>query len=549
MLKDNLLEIGELQQLLGYAKKETAIAWCEEHNILTTPFGKKTYLEKMAIDKLLNDALKISVEEDDIIPESEVKEVIPKAPEKLEKPVTVKKQITAINPKGGITLNPVGCPIGLQVYCNKCKAPLNESRACKNRKEPGKCDPSRHRYRLQINTKETGRLFVTKPFDFVFDEEQAKKIAIELRAEIIKNGGKVQLTPKQAEEKLDYGLVEVLMRRRLAFMRDEDKEPHEKRHLEENWVARTEQKFEFMKEVIESLGLNFSTFRVEHFAHKLNDGRSIMGVLHDAICNIEGRDGQIKNPTINDYLKCYGYLFDFAIKKYGLEKNPFADIPLKKENPNWNVNIISEAEFKELCQHLEAKHELSVYFPSGERKNMYRDYLIDFWKLGLFAGFRNYQLAQLRFSNILLSDAGTLIDSIIEVEDYKTNKQHKFFREEEKRYNYVRVNYDLAEFIETCGWSQLRNTDQFLVVRDSDVKRVTIANQISKSFGQYANRLFPDRGLIFKHLRKTHMSSMTDAVGAERTGQVWHGDSSVTKANYIYFKKLIPSADEFRRIF
>jgi hypothetical protein len=138
---------------------------------------------------------------------------------------------------------------------------------------------------------------------------------------------------------------------------------------------------------------------------------------------------------------------------------------------------------------------------------------------------------------------------VIEVEDFKTYTQHKFFREEEKRDTYVRVNYDRAEFIESCGWSEFRNTDQFIVARDCPIQRITIANQVSKSFGQYTNRLFPDRGLIFKHLRKTHMSSMTDAVGAERTGQVWHGDSSVTKANYIYFKKLIPSADECRRIF
>ena len=437
------------------------------------------------------------------------------------------------------------CPIGLHRICNKCK--YRYTGKCRNKKE-NKCYPDRHTYRLEVNTKATGRLFATEEFDNVFDEKEAKDIARKLREKIIANGGKVKLPLLEEEENQDYGIIEVLMKKHLSYMRDEEKEDFEKLNLFNKWVNRTESKYDLMKSVIKNLGFKVETFRIEQLSYKLENKKTVKGILIEEVKKREGRNGTIKNPTYNDYIKTYKYLFDFGMNKCGQTLNPFEEVQLKSYNANRNIRILTPIEFKTLCELIQSQKEIHKDYKSGG-KNFYRDYLVDGIKLGLYSAFRNVQLAELRFSNILLSEDGQLVNSIIEIEDFKTNHQYKLFSEEEKRYNYVRINYDLAELIISLGYQEFRFTNEFISAINSTCQRNTIANQLSNSFREYTRILFPTRELKFKHLRKTHISSMSESVGAERTAQVWHEDSSVTKANYIYFKKLIPSADEFKRIF
>jgi len=581
MLKPDLMEIGELQQLLGYSKKETALSWCEERNILTAPLGKNTYLKKMAIDQYIDALLKIPEQESDTTPDTPAHEVaIPKAPENLQKDVALQKKPVPTPPKGGIKLDPNDCPVGLQIYCNACKAPLNESRACKNRKEPGKCFPERQVYRLQVQTKETGRIFVTEPFKYVYDERQAKQIAKELRAEIIANGGKVKPSSTQAIQKdyMQYSQQEhslekfiepkctvltIIMDKHISFMRDEGKETFEKKLLFDNWIDRTASFYQFMKDVISELGFDLAVFSVEQFSQQItetktvkgviyeaeieNKPRTVKGVIYDAVLKIEGTNGKIRNATINNYLKAYKSLFNYGVKYCGLTVNPFELVQLKKVNASKGVRTLTKEEFKQFGEDVLSKKNIIKEYASGN-KHYYRPFLLTIVKLALYAGFRNFQLAQLRWSNILLEN-GKLVNSIIEIEDFKTNHQHKLFGEEEKRFNYVRINYDLADLLMALGYEEFKNTNDFILEPTSVIQRDTLLNQASRSFREYMRLISPKRNIKFKHIRKTHIDQMAEAVGLERTSQVWHEDSSVTRANYVKFKTLIPTAEEFRRIF
>ena len=94
---------------------------------------------------------------------------------------------------------------------------------------------------------------------------------------------------------------------------------------------------------------------------------------------------------------------------------------------------MTKDEFNQLGNMLKEKENVRRDFKSGG-KNFYREYTLDMIRLALFAGFRSTQVSELKFSNVIVSDDGNLINGFLRVEDFKINNMFKFFKEEEKKF-------------------------------------------------------------------------------------------------------------------
>jgi len=471
----------------------------------------------------------------------------PQLPQKQPNHLSVQDKQNRANHKQVLKLSTEDNPVtGLHIFCNACKKRYIGE--CRNK--TGVCNPTKMRYRLEINTEATGRLFVTKPFNFVFQESVAKERAQKERDKILTYGGKIELSSAAEILNEDYELLPVLIKKHLSYLKDEGTDSFDKKQLAPRGIETTERIYKFMLRTIDKLGLNSDVFRVHQLNERLPlpDGRSVKAAIYDAITNINSRaGGKIKNATINGYLKAYRYLFAFGIDECNLVLNPFSTIPLKPENAEEKIRIMTKDEFLQLEKMLLEKEQVRRDFKSGG-KNFYREYTWDMIRLALFTGFRSLQVANLKFSNILMADNGDLINGFLKSEDYKINNMFKYFKEEEKRYSYIRIGYDLGELLMALSFERYKGTDTY-IIQPNISNRKTLIKQVSDAYVAYMKKICPKKMLRFKDMRKTHISQMVQKVGLEKTKAVWHRDKSVTKNNYTWYKSRIPTADEFPRIY
>jgi integrase len=82
-------------------------------------------------------------------------------------------------------------------------------------------------------------------------------------------------------------------------------------------------------------------------------------------------------------------------------KNPFNDVTRKVQATN--NEIIEQDEFKKLLEVVRPENGLKEY-PNGKRKNMYRDWIKNAFKIALETGLRREEFMTLKFSNIVEGD-------------------------------------------------------------------------------------------------------------------------------------------------
>lgn len=222
-----------------------------------------------------------------------------------------------------------------------------------------------------------------------------------------------------------------------------------------------------------------------------------------------------------------------------LMSNPFMDVQLvESEN---TVEAITKEEFNAVCN---AVNNASPYEYLGgknkERKNHYRPYLVEAFKLALYTGLRHEEFVSLTWNDIY--EVNTKEEFMIITDNLKveriTGKKYKK--------KYVPVNEDLKEFLNQQGWQELKGKNKYIIVPFRKVKTRTIMNACSKSFSHYFKQAFPDRKhKRLKCLRKTYLSYLNKEVGDDVVHFSSHSGVKVLEKHY-FDKKLIAKGLEVR---
>lgn len=61
---ENLIEIEELMNFLGYKREASALNWCQKYNIPIQTFGKRKYADRIAFNSLVAKSLGVENRED-----------------------------------------------------------------------------------------------------------------------------------------------------------------------------------------------------------------------------------------------------------------------------------------------------------------------------------------------------------------------------------------------------------------------------------------------------------------------------------------------------
>lgn len=188
--------------------------------------------------------------------------------------------------------------------------------------------------------------------------------------------------------------------------------------------------------------------------------------------------------------------------------NPFLRVT-KRETAVLDNVVISEKEFKQLIYAIGKVPSFTTYQGARtERKDNYRPYLKDAYRLCVLSGLRREEWATLTFNDIKEGENG---QKLIITDNLKVQRiTGKKFPPK-----VIPVNRLLQELLDDLEYEKLKGTDIFLIAPTRTVTTQTIMDVSSKAFTHYYKAVFgKDNFKQMKCLRKTYISNTTNTVGA-----------------------------------
>ncbi len=441
---------------------------------------------------------------------------------------------------------------GLIIWCNHSD--------CKRRKKPYGCRHSAdyETYKLLIKTKAIRTSF-QKEFNNIRDEQEAKALARELRRVTFLVGEKPKsLTLVEPDAAHDINILPNLIEDYLEHLL-------KIKGNKEVFLNAQRKMFDLMLQVFIDNGADPNKIKIDQLTERLPDGYTWVRKVELAIDKREGKKkGEtISTTTKNNYVKLFRSIYKFADEERGMNiKNPFKTIKIKNVNQaiKNKIKTVTPAELSKLFEMLRNGTELKekkTYFSKSQKKYInktfkyFQSYLLDGIQLAIALGYRSENIVELKWSDIDLSEAyspGSILNAVIKVEDIKINNMKKQFKEDIKKFIYVRVNNDIEELLMRLGYEQ-RNTDNYILAPDHRHNRNTIKSNISKGFHYYMLEINPIKNLQFKDLRKTQISHEGRNTSPEIASRRVHGDFTTTNNHYFDDDVMLPTAAENPRVF
>ncbi len=205
--------------------------------------------------------------------------------------------------------------------------------------------------------------------------------------------------------------------------------------------------------------------------------------------------------TYNRYLTYFTSFLAWAQKKGYSVKNVFEDVPRLDTEPD--SKSISRENYEQMLSLVTHENGFQ-HFPGKkkEARNVYRDFLVTGYRIGLMTGRRTEEVISLRFSDID-DEAMT-----IRVEDFKPNRILNR-QGAKKKFIYVPITKQLRTLIDTLGYEEHKGTDRHLLAPEIVTNRVAnISDALSRSFSHYYKQLNTGEVLTWKSLRKTYLTRL-----------------------------------------
>ena len=247
-----------------------------------------------------------------------------------------------------------------------------------------------------------------------------------------------------------------------------------------------------------------------------------------------------KSPsTHNHNVKAMKNFNSYLIDKKGyLIPNYFKDISLQYENAN--PISVNDADFIKLLDAISDVDSVHT-FNTGERKNMYRPYTRDAIELVAFTGMRIEESMILKYSDIVLDDDGKIHHLI--GTDLKFDRAHNWNNTKEPKKVLIPCTKELEALLIRLNYKNNLGADKYLIAGDVNIKRKTIADQLSDSFTFYKKKAGISSKITLKNMRKTFLTKLHTKTGfVESMG--YQRSAKVTLGNYIDKAEVVKKVNE-----
>lgn len=399
-------------------------------------------------------------------------------------------------------------PVGLYLHCNKHKRWYANDSVVKC-----KCDLV-YKYKIHIPNKE-GKCKTRN-----LDAKTLEEALIECRAykrELLNNSFQ-DVAIKKVNPTPIY-LLECIAAY-VDYLNNIDVPFHNRKEREPRTIRDYERALEYFTYALKENNINAATLKFTDI------NEDMVGYA----CQYGLETRKMRHKTYNSYTSYLKSFATYIIKKYNINiRNPFDGVQKKLVIPI--VKSISLKEFNELLKIVGYENGW-VIEKDGKRKNQYRPWLKDAYRLGLFTGGRREEVVKLQWNGIKLKENGEI--AYIQVNHFKINRANSSaVSDSEFATKKFTVNKDFFNLLVKLGYEKYKHTDRFILAPDETATRKTMMALITSSFSHYFKQLKTGEAKNFKHLRKTYITAQYLKYGENTHKETFHEDMAVLHKHYI----------------
>ena len=389
---------------------------------------------------------------------------------------------------------------GLKIFCRTCRI---DNPKCKHY--------DRQVFRVRIHIPGNSKSIRTK-FLEAGNYNNAVAECVDFEREL-KSNGYESMAVTFSQTSNDYNIGDAVVKYR-EYMSGKSKFAHLKKNVSEEYI---DECVRYCKKFVENLSLTKNLKRTRP-----------TDVITDDVSNFYiWAEENYSSKTFNKCFIALRAFFEFLIEIENIEmKNPFRKFVPKSVTPS-SIDIITEDEFNKVLAAVDTFNPFITLGGKGEKKNLYKPYLKDGFKLFLLTGGRREEVVDLKWSDIYSTPQGVklfIIDNLKVKRMKKNNKECK---------KYIGINVDLEDFLIELGMNEKIGTDEYILFPNRDVKTKTIMNDLSKGFSHYKEGAGIKKDISLSNLRKTYLTWHHQVLGDD-TGLVSsHSTTKVLEKYYL----------------
>jgi integrase len=389
---------------------------------------------------------------------------------------------------------------GLKIFCKKCNEDNSKCRHYDNQV-----------YRVRIHVPGSKNTVKTKVIEAT-EYDDAVIEAIAFKKELNANDFAKTESTLDEDEGNDYSVVDAIIRYN-QYLNGESSYAHLKKNISKGYK---EELIRYCRYFSENL-------------KKTKDIRKfrIKAVKREDVSNFYlWADKKFKEKTLSKCMSSIKGFFEFLIDVEEIDmRNPLRNYVTKQVLKS-NIETVNKDEFLDILDAVETFDPLITLGGKGERKNMYKPYLKDGFRLFLLTGGRREEVVDLRWSDIFISPSGVKFFRVRNIKvELITNKTHI--------YKHIPINDDLYNLLLEMGYNEKMSTDNYILFPDREIKSITIMDSLSKAFTHYRKGAGIEKDISLKNLRKTYLTWVNQVMNKDTKILSSHSTDGVLKEYYL----------------
>lgn len=399
---------------------------------------------------------------------------------------------------------------GLKIFCKKCN------------KDNSKC---RHYdsqvYRVRIHIPGTKNSVKTKKLDTTDYNEaiiESIKFEKELNATAFTTIGNVavQDTADENSDNNDYSLADAVIKYK-QYLNGESCYAHLKKDISDD----------YRKEL-----LRYCRYFSKN-VHKAKDitKLGVKDVNRDHVSKFYiWAEKEFKEKTLKKCMSSLKGFFAFLIDIEEIDmRNPFRTYVIK-EAVGSAIETITKEEFQAVLEAVDTADPILQLGGKGEKKNMYRSYLKQAYKLFLLTGCRREELVDLKWNNIHSFDESVKFLYIDNIKVQRIKNRKNVLRP-------IPITSQLMDLLVEMGYNEKYMTvdyaDDFILCPKRKMDLQSFMDFLSKSFTHYWKSTGIKKDYSLKNLRKTYFTWVNRVMGDDTKIVSSHSTNDVLKKFYL----------------
>lgn len=393
---------------------------------------------------------------------------------------------------------------GLRVYCTKCKRQYYHHNI-------NQCKHEEYQHYKSIVSYSNGRkakMYKTKKYD------EALISAIQFKKDV-KNGVLNESSIKDMINLKNISIIDAA-NMFLEYKYGIGVPVHLKKEISKSHLNEIKNNVQLFVDILREKKVNVENITID----SLNDEH--VGYWYEYVTD------KYSEGSLNTKLKIIKSFVNHMIEQVGVVmKNPFKRVSFNEVL--YSVNSITKEEFFNVIDAVENKTPFQQLGGNRrERKNRYKSYLINGFKLALYTGLRHEELVTLTWNDLFFSKKNNCYMFVIDNLKVERITGKKFKKK------YIPVGEDLFELLQELGFEDLKESELYVLEPKRTISYKTMMANLSKGFSHYYKQAYPNReGIKFKVLRKTYLTYLNKEVGKNMIELSSHGSMKTLQKHYI----------------